>query len=133
MTDLTEYFTRAREMGLWGEGERERVLDIIGEKFPRAVISTDEGAGENWVMLSCPGYDTYAMLHRRLRIIFWHGGELPELPGAVTIRYDSYGERRYKIDPDRIAEVVPELDWNVSSEAVRPGGFSLQELYFATV
>lgn len=133
LKDLTADFIKAVSKGLWNKHDIDIALDKILLKYSSLKIDWDKGAGEEWVRLCDDKYVVLCMIHCKIKIIFAKKIDLSFLENVTVISVSDFNAAEWKIDLNLIAGSCPELCWNASPNAVDPSGFSLLDLYFASV
>lgn len=133
LKDLTADFIKAGSKGSWNGHDIDIVLDKVLLKYSSLKIDWDKGAGEEWIRLYDDKYGIVCMMHCKIKIIFAKKIDLSFLNNVTVIKVSDFNAAEWKIDLNVIAESCPGLCWDASPNAVDPVGFSLLDLYFASV
>lgn len=135
MRNLLEELVVARNKKIYKNDEFVHLLSRVEGLNIKNQINWDEGAGEEWAFIN--NHSLSIMLNTKIGIFFVRG-ILPDeylnvLSEGHCVYVSSYDLKEWYIDLENLKKYIPEIIWHTSSDFIDACGFSLDELYFATV
>ena len=138
MRNLLEVLITAKKKSIFKTIEEFIIqLDAIKKSDSELELDWDDGAGEEWAMISHKEHGIVYMINTKIGIIFARKSYVPEIPDEFLSLYeiavvDNYDDEWF-VDITELKESIPEIYWRVSEDSVNVNCFSLKDLYFATV
>ena len=135
MRDLTKELQNARNKKIYADNEFETLLSTLKSLNSENNVNWDIEAGEEWAFVN--NRNMSIMLNAKIGIYFVRG-ELSEdyleiLREGNCVYISDFDSKEWYVDLECILKNIPEIIWHSSSNDVDIKGFSLDELYFATV
>lgn len=135
MRDLLKEFVVARNKKIYKDDEFKTLLSILKGLNIDNKINWDEGAGEEWAFIN--NQSMSIMLNTKIGIYFVRGeisdDYLDVLNDGNCVYVSNYDLKEWCIDLENLRKSIPEILWHTSGDSIDTNGFSLDELYFATV
>lgn len=134
-TDITAMLESARETGSWSKGVFRRVLDKLAEALAGGSVDWDREAGEEWGRILVGG-EVIALVWLRGAFAFLglsHTDALSRVLQDYPVQYevvDDWAEAKYRIDGESLLRLTGR---DQISEAFDAGGFSANDLWWATI
>ncbi len=138
MENMIEVLKRARNRKIFVNNEFEELLIKIQSMDKNLKLDWDDGAGENWARFSNQQYGIVCMINAKIGVAFirkkYNYIVIKNVIDMLEIVFtDNYCSDNWFIDLLELKQMIPELYWHASEEAVNTSSFSLDDLYFATI
>lgn len=138
MENLMEVLKRARDKKIFLNNEFEELLMKIQLADSNLKLDWDDGAGEEWARFSNQKDGIVCMINAKIGVAFIRKDyKIENIKDAIdileVILTADYSSDNWFIDINNLEQMIPELYWHASEEAVNTSGFSLDDLYFATI
>jgi len=138
MKDMMEILKKARKKKVFHGNEFEKLLMKIQAADSGLEMDWDDDAGEEWARFFSKEKGTVCMASAKIGLAFISKGyDDRKIRNAIDkleiVFTENYSKEEWKIDLDELKQTVPEICWRASEDAVDTNGFSLDDLYFATV
>ncbi len=135
MRDLLAELIEARNKKIYKNNEFKDLLSILKGINIENKINWDEGAGEEWAFIN--NQSMSIMLNAKIGIFFLRGeisdDYLDVLKEGNCVYVSNYNLKEWYMNLEHLQNIVPEIIWHSSGDSIDTNGFSLDELYFATV
>ena len=135
MRDLLKELVMARNKKIYKGNDFKTLLSTLKGIDIDNKINWDEGAGEEWAFLN--NQSLSIMLNTKIGIYFVRGelsdDYLDVLNDGNCVYVSNYDLKEWFIDLEYLQKNIPEIIWHTSGDSIDTNGFSLDELYFATV
>ena len=135
MRDLLKELVMARNKKIYKGNDFKTLLSTLKGIDIDNKINWDEGAGEEWAFLN--NQSLSIMLNTKIGIYFVRGelsdDYLDVLNDGNCVYVSNYDLKEWFIDLEYLQKNIPEIIWHTSGDTIDTNGFSLDELYFATV
>lgn len=135
MRDLLKELIVARNKKIYKDNDFKTLLSILKGLNIDNKINWDEGAGEEWAFIN--NQSLSIMLNAKIGIYFVRGkisdDYLDVLNDGNCVHVSNYDLKEWYMDLEYLQKNIPEIIWHTSGDSIDTNGFSLDELYFATV
>lgn len=135
MRDLLKELVVARNKKMYKDNDFKNLLLFLKGLNIANKINWDEGAGEEWAFIN--NQSMSIMLNAKIGIYFVRGeisdDYLDVLNDGNCVYVSNYDLKEWYIDLEYLQKNIPEIIWHTSGDSIDTNGFSLDELYFATV
>ncbi len=135
MRDMLKELIMARNKKIYKDNDFKTLLSLLKGINIENKINWDEGAGEEWAFIN--NQSMSFMLNSKIGICFAKGeisdDYLDILNIGNCVHVSSYDLKEWNMDLEQLQKNIPEIIWHSSGDSIDTNGFSLDELYFATV
>lgn len=138
MKNVIEVLKRARDKKVFINNEFEDLLLKIQLADSNLKLDWDDGAGEEWARFYNQKDGIVCMINAKIGVVFvrkeYNICYIRDSLSILEIVYvDDYSSEEWFVDLVKLKQMIPEIYWHASKEAVNAKGFSLDDLYFATI
>lgn len=138
MENMVEILKKARDKKIFLNNEFQELLTKIQLADRNLKLDWDDGAGEEWARFSNQKEGIVCMISAKIGVAFirkcYEFNNIRDVINMLEIVFtNDYCTDNWFIDLVDFKQRIPELYWHASEEAVNTNGFSLDDLYFATV
>ncbi|MBQ1328263.1 MAG: hypothetical protein IIY49_09560 [Eubacterium sp.] len=135
MRDLIKELVEARNKKIYKDNDFKTILSFLKGINTGNKINWDEGAGEEWAFIN--NQSMSIMLNAKIGIYFIRGKISEEylkvLNEGNCVYVSNFDLKEWYMDLKYLQKNIPEIIWHTSGDSIDTNGFSLDELYFATV
>lgn len=138
MENMVEILKKARDKKIFLNNEFQELLTKIQLADRNLKLDWDDGAGEEWARFSNQKEGIVCMISAKIGVAFirkcYEFNNIRNVVDMLEIVFtNDYYSDNWFIDLADFKQRIPELYWHASDGAVNTNGFSLDDLYFATV
>lgn len=138
MENMIEVLKRARNKKVFTNNEFEELLVKIQTADNSLKLDWDDAAGEEWARFFNQEDGIVCMISAKIGVAFikkkYKFSNMKNILDMLEIVFtDDYCSDNWFIDLTNLKQMIPELYWHASEGAVNTNGFSLDDLYFATI
>ncbi len=138
MENMIEVLKRARIKKVFTGNEFDELLMKIQIADGDLILNWDDGAGEEWARFYNQKDGIVCMISAKIGIAFirknYKFSNIKNVIDMLEIVFtDDYCSDNWFINLVNLKQAIPELHWHASEGAVNTNGFSLDDLYFATI
>ncbi len=138
MKNMIEVLKRARNKKIFINNEFEELLIKIQSADGNLKLDWDDGAGEEWARFFNQKDGIVCMISAKIGVAFirknYKFSNIKDIIDRLEVVFtDDYCSASWFIDLVNLKQMIPELYWHASEGAVNTNGFSLDDLYFATI
>ncbi len=138
MENMIEVLKRARNKKVFTNNEFEELLVKIQTADNGLKLDWDDAAGEEWARFFNQEDGIVCMISAKIGVAFikkkYKFSNMKNILDMLEIVFtDDYCSDNWFIDLTNLKQMIPELYWHASEGAVNTNGFSLDDLYFATI
>ena len=138
MENMIDILKRARDKKVFLDDEFEELVTKIQLADSNLKLDWDDGAGEEWARFSTQKDGIVCMISAKLGVAFirksYKFSNIKNVIDMLEIVFtEDYCSENWFIDLIDLKQMIPELYWHASEEAVNVNSFSLDDLYFATI
>ena len=135
MRDMLKELIVARNKKIYKDNDFKTILSVLKGINIENKINWDEVAGEEWAFIN--NQSMSIMLNSKIGICFVRG-EISDdyfdiLNEGNCVHVSNYDLKEWYMDLEQLQKNIPEIIWHSSGDSIDTNGFSLDELYFATV
>lgn len=135
---MIEVLKRARNKKVFTNNEFEELLVKIQTADNSLKLDWDDAAGEEWARFFNQEDGIVCMISAKIGVAFikkkYKFSNMKNILDMLEIVFtDDYCSDNWFIDLTNLKQMIPELYWHASEGAVNTNGFSLDDLYFATI
>lgn len=138
MENMIDILKKARDKKVFVDDEFEKLLSKIQSTDSDLKLDWDDGAGEEWARFFKQKEGIVCMINARIGVAFVRKSykfiNIKNVVDMLEVVFtEDYCSENWFIDLIDLKEMIPELQWHASEGAVNTNGFSLDDLYFATI
>lgn len=138
MENMIEVLKKARDKKVFVGNEFKELLIKIQLSDKDLKLDWDEGAGEEWARFFNQQVGIVCMINSKIGVAFIRKSyEINRIKNVIDmleiVLTDNYSSENWFVDLVDFKERIPEMCWHASTDAVNINGFSLDDLYFATI